>query len=381
MRQTVLFSIFLLIGISLLPDQAEAQRGRRSRRSKDIVFDQVYNNPSEVKRLFLGLMPAYADMFTTNVNLGVGVDAHIFPKKLGVGGLQNENKKYSLHFHARTTYASQTDLNRFLHSENTAAFTANEFGSPGWYVYAEGGYAYHFYDNVAEDNIKLPVTSTRRDLKKAASEVNDIFEVTVDKRTLVTARAGLLGYRSAVNWNNVVSRDNRRVMRGMYDADPEDAIEPVSIRYDSLGIRNEAEGLGLRNYAFGDVIVGSVYLGASMSWIWNAGFETEGHADVVRDAMVTGYADFMVAPFVVVGEVKSYNGKFVASPNDLADFRNRFGGRIGLDIAHNRAFGWGLNAEIGYRPGIHRNGAYFMMGFRFPVFATDMNNLRESFQK
>lgn len=369
MQRTIFRPVSLVVVFLILPLITQAQR-----RSSEITYSILYDEPQDVYKLLLGFMPVYTDMSWSNVTAGLGADAMIYPQYPSTHE-KSGPRPYSIHLHGRTTYATQTDIVRYLHRENTGNDVAN-FGALNWYTYVEAGGAYHFVDEVGEPApIKFPVLSSKKDLNSQAYEVQDNFIFDASKRTVVAARLGVIGYQSAVNWGNIDSRTSRQIT-GFF---PTSSATPDTVAFSEVLQQDTITGDG---YAFGNVSVGAIYLGTSLAWNWNVAVDPDSHADAVRDVIFTGYADFIIAPVVNMSDMLSLNGNFRAPSQNLEDtFKNLFGFRLGIDIAHSRSFGWGMVGEIGMRPGVKGNGWYAMTGLRFPVFGTNLDNTRESFSK
>ena len=47
----------------------------------EVTFETLYDEPYNVKKLFLGFQPFYGELFATNVNAGFGIDVHYFHKQ------------------------------------------------------------------------------------------------------------------------------------------------------------------------------------------------------------------------------------------------------------------------------------------------------------
>ncbi|MEL6533995.1 MAG: hypothetical protein AAFQ98_01220 [Bacteroidota bacterium] len=370
------FTIALAVGllcVSLIPETyAQPGRSRGRGRNSTIVAEPLRDDPNNIHKLYLGFMPVYSDMFVSNVTWGAGADAMIYPKtELG-------QKKYSIHLHGRTTYAPQTDLNRFVHNANISTDDEFGFNSLAWYTYVEAGGEYFFFDDQGVTDIyKLPVQRKKWESAEWEATVTEHFEFEGKKRTLVGARFGAIGYRSAVNIGNIAVRDSIEISGNFTQEDG----SVVNMRYDS--VRRLAETMEIQDLAFSNVSVGALYAGVSMRWIWNLAAEPEGHAMAILDNLITGYADVIISPSAVFfSDILTFNGNYEVAGSSLnAGFQNIFGGRIGIDLAQNRSFGWGLNAEIGYRPGLATAGFYMMAGLRFPVLGTDLDYSRETILK
>ena len=366
----------LLVGISLLPQVSQAQGGRRN--SREVITQEVLDDPLDIRKLFIGLVPVYSDLWATNVTWGGGADAMIYPRNK----LDGSPAKYAVHLHARTTYSQGTDLTRYVYQQNYRR-VYETLPNLNWYTYLEMGGEYHFYDDGGQtDFYKFPVVSKNDTHSERQATVNQDFEGQATKRTVVTGRLGMFGYQSAVDLEAVATRRGLNFVGMSNLFSPTDSAIETSfsqvhaLAEDEIGA-DTAAVMGFTNLA-----AGGFYLGTSMRWNWNTGIEPQGHEYAVLDAIVTGYADFLVAPFIQFEQLSTYNGGFIASPEQLSTtFRNMFGGRAGIDLAFNREFGWGITGECGYRPGVKGSGFYMMAALRFPVMGTDLKYTRESFSQ
>ena len=61
----------------------------------DVTFEEIYDEPYAVNKLFIGFQPLYGEVFATNVNAGFGVEASYYYKD-----------KLDFKAHFRKTYSS-----------------------------------------------------------------------------------------------------------------------------------------------------------------------------------------------------------------------------------------------------------------------------------
>src|SRR6218665_464868 len=89
---TILLAVFQLFG-----------QGERKDKTA-VTFEELYDEPYSVNKLFIGFQPFYGELFSTNVNAGYGIEASYYHKE-----------KIDFKAHFRKTYTSKFyDMNRDL---------------------------------------------------------------------------------------------------------------------------------------------------------------------------------------------------------------------------------------------------------------------------
>lgn len=114
--QRQLLAVFFVAGAAI---------GALAQDNKDAVtFEELYDEPYAINKLFIGFQPLYAELFTSNVNAGFGIDAMFYYRD-----------KADFHAHFRRPYSQAFfDFNRELASRNSDVtvssrpFTYMEFG-------------------------------------------------------------------------------------------------------------------------------------------------------------------------------------------------------------------------------------------------------------
>jgi hypothetical protein len=77
-----------------------------------VTFDELYDEPYSINKLFIAFQPLYAEIFATNVNAGYGVEAQYFHKN-----------KFNIKGQFRKSYSSKfMDFNRENALRKTARF-------------------------------------------------------------------------------------------------------------------------------------------------------------------------------------------------------------------------------------------------------------------
>src|SRR6478609_134863 len=118
-----------LIGLFVLSFQLAIGQDRKDKTA--VTYEELYDEPYSVNKLFVGFQPFYAELFATNTNAGFGAEASYYLK---------EKADFKAHF--RKTYSSSFyDYNRELAHRNS-----NVDNKPEVFNYFELGGTYHFKD-------------------------------------------------------------------------------------------------------------------------------------------------------------------------------------------------------------------------------------------
>ncbi|PTB90842.1 hypothetical protein C9994_16655, partial [Marivirga lumbricoides] len=122
LNKNVRFAKFLLLTIILgISGYAAEAQFRRSEANKTVTFEELYNDPYDINKLFIGITPLYGDIHVTNITSGFGLDATYY---------QND----FMHFKAsaRVPYFSGSDFAR-----NAANKSDNFDGRARSFLYIE----------------------------------------------------------------------------------------------------------------------------------------------------------------------------------------------------------------------------------------------------
>lgn len=121
MKAMRFFTFFTVLILFLNQDWVYAQ-GQDEKTA--VVFDELYDEPYAINKLFIGFQPLYGELFATNVNAGYGLEAHYYHKT-----------KFDLKAHFRKSYTSKFyDFNREVALKNS-----NVDNTPEVYNYYELG--------------------------------------------------------------------------------------------------------------------------------------------------------------------------------------------------------------------------------------------------
>jgi len=326
----------LLLTLGLQLSMAQFRNNRKE--PEAVTYEEVYDDPSDINKLFIALQPLYTDFFVTNVNVGFGGEATYFLKR-----------KFEFRLHGRTVYAQPFDFARDVGNKNG---TMDNILSS--YTYFEGGATYHYKDEDTDGETRITYWRKNISPSKWAATVPDGSIVPCTIRKIIGIRAGGMSYNTTVDLNVALARQG---------------VEFLSA--DSTALPGGAS-------VFTNINTAGFYLGGAMTRIRNIAIKpSRTYPVLVDDLIFTTYADIIIAPFITVDDV------VVAGQTYSAEQINTswLGFRAGIDGKFNRKFGWSYNGEIGYRPGVATRGFYVLMKVGFPVFSTNLNYNREAFGK
>jgi hypothetical protein len=344
--QFAFFSAFLL----LLPGILLAQDDRKDKTA--VTFEELYDEPYSVNKLFVGLQPFYGEVFATNVNAGFGLEATYYLKD-----------KADFRAHMRKTYSqSFYDFNRDLAKRNSDVDT-----KPEVFNYYEFGGTYHVKDFESSSKTKMALYKNSYKGNKWAARVPLHAEVPCKIRKIYGARLG------AVIWNGTT--DLNRVLKdqGLTNADlVNETGEGLPITYIDP-VTNKPRDFNV----FGNIYSTSIYLGGSMSWIRNIAVSFDKYEEGIDDGIINVFFDLMYAPQLNLKPV-TYNG--VDYSTNAIDMK-AFGGRIGIDGKFNRTLSWAYGGEIGYRPSVDGKCFFAMFKLSFPIYGSNLDYKVESFGK
>lgn len=325
-----------------------------------VTYEEIYDEPYAVNKLFIALQPLYGELFVTNVNAGFGAEAQYYFQD-----------KANFRAHFRKTYSRQFfDLTRDLALNNSQVDNRSEV-----YNYFEFGATYHVKDFEQSSKTKMVLYKNSYKGNRWASRVPLNTEIPCKVRKIYGARVG------AIFWDSSTDLTRALIKQGLTNADLKD---------------NEGNGLPLTYNggnqdqplnAFTNIASKTLYAGGSISWMRNVAINFDKFEEGVDDLMLTAYVDLLYAPAMTLDDVvyTDDNGNspvagtrtYSVSPVKLRSF----GMRAGIDGRFNRTFSWAYGGEIGYRPSIEGRTFYALLKISFPVFGTNLDYKVESFGK
>lgn len=317
-----------------------------------VTFEELYDEPYSINKLFIGFQPFYGELFATNVNAGYGFEAQYY-----------HTNKFDIKAQFRKSYSSKFfDFNRELATNNSSI---PEF-KPEIFNYYELGGTYHIKDFDVSSKTKIFLHKKNFSKNRWASTVPLYAEVPNKLRKIYGVRAG------AIIWNGTADLSRTLESQGLTNADLKNA-SGVGLPQTYM----DADGQTQNFNVFSNIYTTNIYIGGSMSWIRNIAISFDKFDEGMDDGIFTIYADIIYAPSLTLDPV-TYNGEEYSTK---AVSTKNIGFRLGLDGKYNRTLSWAYGGEVGYRPSMEGRGFFAVFKISFPVFSTNMENKVEAFGK
>ena len=333
--------------------------GQARKDQTPVTYEELYDEPYAVNKLFLQLMPIYGELFATNVNAGFGLEATYFWED-----------KAQFRAHTRKAYFSKFD---FAHE--LAKQTSDVINEPRVLNYYEVGGTWHVRDFEANSSSKMVLYRKSYKGNRWASRVPISVKIPSKVRKIYGARLGGFFYDSHTDVNRALKEQGKNITDLV-----DESGEPMPA---TMSRENGEEETSV----FTGIEAKGLYIGGSMSWFKNIAVDFDRYEEGVDDLMLTLFFDILVAPSVEIDDMilqqKDENGNLLPKrrfSGDILD-TNMLGMRLGIDGKFNRVFSWGYGGEIGYRPSITGRGFYALIKISFPVFSTNLDYGVEAFGK
>ncbi len=325
-----------------------------------VTYEELYDEPYSVNKLFIGFQPLYGEVFATNVNAGFGIDGSYYYK---------DKMDFKAHF--RKTYTSSFfDLNRDLALHNSSPGLKVQ---PQVFNYYELGGTYHIKDFEQDGKTTMVLYKNTYKGNRWASRVPLHAEVPCKVRKIYGARLGAILWHSTADLNRALKKQGRS------NADLTNA-EGVGLPVTYTDGSGQVQNFNV----FGNVYSTSIYAGASISWFRNVAVNFDKYEEGVDDGMLTLFFDLQYAASLKMDPVY-YHDPAIIQPYDSYSTKavklSSFGFRAGLDGKFNRQLSWAYGGEIGLRPSVKGQTFYAMFKITFPVFGTNLDSKVESFGK
>ena len=316
-----------------------------------IAFEELYDEPYAINKLFVQFQPFYGEMFVTNVNAGFGLEAHYYFE---------DKANFQASF--RKTYGQRFyDFNRDLSIKNSnVSNDASSFG------YFELGGTYHVKDFETRGTTKMLLYRKSYSKNRWASRVPLYADIPSKLRQIYGARAGGIFWNSSADINRALSSQGL-TNSALLDANG-NAL-PLTYQ-DEFGREQDVS-------VFSNVYSKGLYVGASLTRIRNIAVSIDNYEGAIDDMIFNAFLDVLISPAVSVDDVFYEN---VSYATDVLSLK-KVGMRAGIEGRFNRALAWAYGAEIGYRPSFEGRSFYTMFKISFPVFSSNLDNKVESFGK
>ncbi|MEK6482266.1 hypothetical protein WJR50_32300 [Catalinimonas sp. 4WD22] len=335
------YTLYVIITLFITANSAFAQNDMIK---EAITYEELYDDPYAINKLFVHLQPLYAELFATNVNAGFG---------LGANYLHKDKADFFANF--RHAYARSTDFVRNIAYKNSSV--ANK---PNSFTYMEIGGTYHVKDEETDTETKMILYSKRYQKgNRWASQVPEHTIIPSKVRKVIGARLGAFTYATSIDLKRIAS-EQEVVIEDEFGTFPSDL------------------------YSHTNQSVTGAFVGGSMSWIKNMAIKPDkGYGILSDDLLLTTFLDFMFAPSITIEDIQ-YRDPI---SNDMRTFSTqelktkKFGFRLGIEGKYNRELSWAYGAEIGARPTVNGKGFFALIKISLPVYSTNLDYGREAFGK
>jgi hypothetical protein len=326
-----------------------------------VTYEELYDEPYSVNKLFIAFQPLYGELFVANVNAGFGVEATYYYKDL-----------LDFRAHFRKSYSRQFfDFARDLSLNNSDVANHAEV-----FNYAEFGGTYHIKDFEESSKTKMFLYKSSYKGNKWASRVPLEAEVPCKVRKIYGARLG------GIIWDSSTDLDRTLEEQGLTNGDLKSGDLSLNDRF-----YNTQTGKEEKLNVFTNISSKGFYVGGSMTWIRNVAVSFDKFEQGVDDGIFTTYIDILFAPAINVDDIV-YTDNDPNTPEEgtriysVSPIKTKtFGVRGGIEGKFNRTFSWAYGAEMGYRPGLAGRTFYAMLKISFPVYGTNLDYKVESFGK
>jgi hypothetical protein len=309
-----------------------------------ITYEELYDDPYAINKLFIHLQPLYAELFATNVNAGFGIAGNY---------LYKDKADFFANF--RHAYARSTDFVRDIAYKNSSV--ANK---PNSFIYMELGGTYHIKDEESDTETKMILYSKRYQKgNRWSSQVPEHTIIPSKVRKVIGARLGGFAYSTSIDLKRIAT-DQEIILEDEIGAFPSDL------------------------YSHSNQSVKGAFIGGSYSWIKNMAIKPDkGYGILSDDLLLTTFLDIMFAPSIVIDDIQ-YRDPVTTqmrtfSTQDVET--KKIGFRLGLEGKYNRELSWAYGAEIGARPSVSGKGFFALIKISLPVYSTNLDYGREAFGK
>ncbi len=333
----VLPALICLLGF-LYSGVVIAQSENLNEDAKTLTFEELYDTPYDINKLFIHIIPMYGEYFATNTTIGWGVKAHYYHKNIA---------DFEATF--RGPYSKNFDLTKDASLKNS---TVDNAAKP--FAYYELIGTYHIKDAEQDTETKFILYSNRYKGDKWAATVPLHTIIPTKVRKIYGARFGGMAYNTAVYYNKIMD-------------------EQGTTMYSDEGLE-----LDPNESVYGNMSAMGFYLGGSLALIKNVAVQPDKiYGTLVNDLIFTTFFDISFAPSVNVDDIYNDGIRFSSEPikTSVLGFRAGFEGKF------NRKFAWSYGGEFGIRPGLAQSGFYVLGRVSFPVFGTELRYQVESFGK
>jgi hypothetical protein len=340
-----------------------AQGERKDKQA--VTYEEIYDEPYSINKLFVHFQPLYGELFVTNVNAGFGIEASYYYQD-----------KADFKAQIRKTYSQAFfDLSRDLADKNSSVDNDTEV-----YNYFELGGTYHVKDFEKSSKTKMFLYKKSYKGNKWSARVPLHAEVPCKVRIIYGARLGGYLWDSSTDLGRALEKQNltnaslvnaEQITLPLKETDPERPTRQRDVN------------------VFTNIASRGLYLGGSYSWIRNVAVNFDKYEEGLDDLILTAYFDILFTPSTEIDDVvytqRDTNGALIPGSTSTysvdAVKTKSVGFRLGIEGKFNRQLSWAYGGELGYRPSLEGRGFFALLKISFPVFGTQLDYKVESFGK
>lgn len=297
--------------------------------SRKVIYDQ----PEKIRRIFLGFQPMYADIFSSTVNAGFGLEAMYLPKTGKMDFKVSFRKPYSNRFYDQ--------------SRDNMEKLSNTLNRPVGFLFFEFNATWHLRDQTRSKHGVVSLVKKQKNQSVAWNQATGVL-IPFKTRTINGLRAGFQAWQSSLD---VTATLEKQGSRNADIALPEEYVD--------------VNGSIQRFKAFSSIYAQAFFTGYSITRIKNYSVLFDGYETAINDEIITFYGDLLFANKITLQDafvdINTYNLEKIEL--------RKIGFRAGIDFKTNRKVGWGYSAEIGIRPAPKQQAGFFLLKLSLPVRA------------
>jgi hypothetical protein len=353
-------NFLLLLAASMTVSVSLFAQGDRKDKTA-VTYEELYDEPYSVNKLFIQFQPLYGELFVANVNAGFGLEASYYHKD-----------KADFRAHFRKTYSRHFfDFSRDLAINNSDVDNRAEV-----YNYFEFGGTYHIKDFEESSKTKMVLYKNSYKGNKWAARVPLNADVPCKVRKIYGARLG------GILWDSSTDLSRALEEQGLTNRDLKSGDLPLNTKF-----FNQETGKEEKLDVFTNISTSGFYVGGSLAWIKNVAVSFDKFEEGIDDLMFTTYLDILISPSIKLDDIV-YTDRDPNTPEEgtrtysVSPIKTKsFGFRAGVEGKFNRTLSWSYGGEIGYRPGIEGRTFFALLKISFPVYGTNLDYKVESFGK
>ena len=309
----------------------------------EVIYETVYDDPYDINQLYIQVQPIYGEFFTTNTNIGFGIEADYYLKDV-----------FDFNINGRIPYGTKFDMMRDAAKKNS-----DVENKPSMFYFLELGGTYHIVDKEVDSKAKFILYSKNfKRQNRWESMVPKNIEAPIKLRTIYGLRFGATAYQSTIHVNDILSRQGYSF--------------------------NDSSSLSINDASvYTSIVSQGFFIGGALDLIKNVAIAFDKSYDqAANDLLFTAYLDLLFNPFITIDDI--YYRPEPDSPQEVysSDIieTTDFGFRGGIKGKFNRRLSFGYRVELGLRPGVKGRNFYLIGVIGIPVFGARLGKNTGSFE-